>query len=269
MRKLLARSLVGLASALVATTFAFSGAATADPPPPSCPTGVSAINVKTYTVNHPDGTTTTGSTLAAAGVRAGDTVTVAFRLKAGCSNEQFSLASYRAPTYPYDRERAPEQELYSSQTGYFNTGTWNYLTVRVPTPPGTPGPDCPNSFHDNSGGKGANASGPYDTTCDGSASRNGNGDGNANGKPCAGCVGNADNKNPKGQMPDAKRDGNNGYECDNNNGVGKSNPAHSGCTTNSYFQVDFVRGAVLTTLGPSNTTNYYGDQGRLIDHVEG
>jgi len=69
----------------------------------------------------------------------------------------------------------------------------------------------------------------YDSTCDGSASQNGNGGGNANGKPCAGCVGAADNKNPKGQMPNADEDGNNGYECDGNNGIAKGNPAHSAC----------------------------------------
>lgn len=69
---------------------------------------------------------------------------------------------------------------------------------------------------------------PYDSTCDGSPSQNGNGGGNANGKPCAGCVGAADNKNPKGQMPDGS-DHNNGYECDGNRGVGQGNPAHSGC----------------------------------------
>lgn len=69
----------------------------------------------------------------------------------------------------------------------------------------------------------------YDSTCDGSPSQNGNGGGNANGKPCAGCVGAADNKNPKGQMPNAEEDGNNGYECDGNRGVGQGNPAHSAC----------------------------------------
>jgi hypothetical protein len=71
--------------------------------------------------------------------------------------------------------------------------------------------------------------GNYCSTSDGSPSGNGNGNGNANGKPCAGCVGNADNKNPQGQAPDGS-DSNNGYECDGNNGVGKTNPAHSGCT---------------------------------------
>ena len=69
---------------------------------------------------------------------------------------------------------------------------------------------------------------PYDSTCDGSASQNGNGTGKATGKPCAGCVGAADNKNPKGQMPNGS-DHNNGYECDGNNGVGKGNPAHTAC----------------------------------------
>jgi LPXTG-motif cell wall-anchored protein len=42
-------------------------------------------------------------------------------------------------------------------------------------------------------------------------------------------VGKADNKNPKGQMPNGS-DHNNGYECDGNNGIGKTNPAHTGCT---------------------------------------
>jgi hypothetical protein len=72
--------------------------------------------------------------------------------------------------------------------------------------------------------------GAYCSTRDGSPSLNGNGDGQATGKPCAGCVGRADNKNPPGQQPDGT-DANNGYECDGNNGIGKTNPAHTGCTT--------------------------------------
>lgn len=75
--------------------------------------------------------------------------------------------------------------------------------------------------------------GNYHSTCDGSPSQNGNGNGQATGKPCAGCVGAADNKNPPGQAPDGS-DHNNGYECDGNNGVGKSNPAHTGCVTEPY-----------------------------------
>ena len=69
----------------------------------------------------------------------------------------------------------------------------------------------------------------YCSTRDGSASGNGVGDGEAKGKPCAGCVGKADNKNPKGQYPDGS-DHNAGYECDRNQGIGKTNPAHTGCT---------------------------------------
>jgi hypothetical protein len=97
-------------------------------------------------------------------------------------------------------------------------------------------PDLPKDttcavLHGNGNGAGANVSGAYDETCndaDPAPSLNGNGDGNAFGKPCAGCVGNADDKNPPGQAPDGT-DANNGYECDGNNGVGKTNPAHTGC----------------------------------------
>ena len=66
------------------------------------------------------------------------------------------------------------------------------------------------------------AGGDYESTCDGTVGRNG---GSGNGK-CAGCDGGADNKNPPGQ---SKNDHNNGYECDNNSGVAKGNPAHSRC----------------------------------------
>jgi LPXTG cell wall anchor motif len=72
--------------------------------------------------------------------------------------------------------------------------------------------------------------GSYCSTRDGSPSGNGNGGGKATGKPCAGCVGNADDKNPKGQYPNGS-DHNAGYECDRNHGIGRSNPAHTGCTT--------------------------------------
>jgi hypothetical protein len=77
-------------------------------------------------------------------------------------------------------------------------------------------------------GNGANVHGAYDSTRDGSPSMNGNGNGNATGKPCAGCVGSADNKNPPGQFPNGT-DLNAGYECDTNHGIGRTNPAHTGC----------------------------------------
>jgi len=70
--------------------------------------------------------------------------------------------------------------------------------------------------------------GPYCASNVGSPSLNGNGNGNAVGKPAAGTVGKADNKNPHGQMPNGS-DHNAGYECDTNHGIGRSNPAHTGC----------------------------------------
>jgi hypothetical protein len=77
-------------------------------------------------------------------------------------------------------------------------------------------------------GQGANQSGPYDPNGVGQPSGNGKSEDNSGKRPCAGCVGNADAKNPPGQMPGGS-DGNAGYECDRNQGVGKTNPAHSGC----------------------------------------
>jgi hypothetical protein len=96
---------------------------------------------------------------------------------------------------------------------------------------GDPTDTQPLSNADSKGGgsNGQCPGGPYCSTRHGSASGNGNGDGKAVGKPCAGCVGKADNKNPKGQNPDGS-DHNKGYECDGNNGIGKTNPAHTGCT---------------------------------------
>src|SRR5215216_4567144 len=75
---------------------------------------------------------------------------------------------------------------------------------------------CPNTYQDNSNGGGANGDGPYDSTCDGSPSSNGNDDDNGN-QPCAGCVGNADDQNPPGQGQGGG-DNNQGYECDGNQG---------------------------------------------------
>ena len=96
---------------------------------------------------------------------------------------------------------------------------------------GNPNAACDGTHHSDSG-HGANRRGAYDETCDGSPSGNGNGTGAAKGKPCAGCVGNADDKNPPGQKPNGS-DHNAGYECDRNHGVGRTNPAHTGCKPSS------------------------------------
>jgi hypothetical protein len=84
---------------------------------------------------------------------------------------------------------------------------------------------------------GANANpGPYSSTRNGAPSLNGNGNGAAVGQPCAGCVGKADNKNPPGQFPNGT-DPNAGYECDSNNGIGQTNPAHTGCVSSPPIPV--------------------------------
>ncbi|MFI9453479.1 hypothetical protein [Amycolatopsis sp. NPDC052450] len=93
-------------------------------------------------------------------------------------------------------------------------------------PPGHTKPQTPSKA--DFSGHGADKHGPYDSTRDGSPSANGNGGGKAAGKPCAGCVGKADDKNPPGQLPGGS-DANAGYECDRNHGVGRGNPAHTAC----------------------------------------
>jgi hypothetical protein len=107
-------------------------------------------------------------------------------------------------------------------------------------------------------GNGANVHGAYDSTRDGSASENGVGDGAAIGQPCAGCVGKADNKNPPGQFPDGL-DANAGYECDRNEGVGKTNPAHTGCLRSTAATTTTTT-STTTTSTTSTTTTTLGAQ---------
>ena len=90
--------------------------------------------------------------------------------------------------------------------------------------------------------------GPYtpDPTASPTPSGNGNGGGGGN-RPCAGCVGKADGKNPPGQLPGAEDDGNSGYECDGNSGASRGNPAHTQCPVP-------VPAIDLTKRGPSTAT---------------
>ena len=82
-------------------------------------------------------------------------------------------------------------------------------------PPKTTGPSCSEYSQEDNG--------PYDhDSCDDSQGMHGS---DGNGK-CAGCTGKADDKSPNGQ---SRNDHNNGYECDNNGGVGKGNPPHARC----------------------------------------
>ena len=110
-----------------------------------------------------------------------------------------------------------------------------------------------NADQNSGGANGKCPGGPYCSTRDGSPSGNGNGTGNAVGKPCAGCVGKADNKNPPGQYPDGS-DPNAGYECDRNHGIGRTNPAHTGCTTSTGGGSDCTTNPTApgcTTGGPA------------------
>lgn len=72
---------------------------------------------------------------------------------------------------------------------------------------------------------GANVSGPFAPGVSGLPS--GNGQGNA--RPDAGSVGNADAKNPWGQVKKFSIDPDYGYECDGNRGIAQGNPAHTEC----------------------------------------
>ena len=100
--------------------------------------------------------------------------------------------------------------------------------------PGTSGtcssPQPPsNADQNNTGANDTSNSNQYKSTRNGAPSDNGSNNGPQTGQPCAGCVGRADNKNPQGQAPNGG-DPNNGYECDGNNGIGQTNPAHTSCT---------------------------------------
>lgn len=111
---------------------------------------------------------------------------------------------------------------------------------------------------------GANLDGGYDSTRDGDASDNGNGDGEATGLPCEACVGQADNKNPAGQDPHGLvgDDPNNGYECDGNNGIAKGNPAHSDCDSTTGTEVPTAPETEVegTTVVPSGSAEVKGLQ---------
>jgi len=121
------------------------------------------------------------------------------------------------------------------------TASTDHPTPAAPAPPSTADhggasgdtsqPQPISNADANAGGaNGQCPDGPYCSTRDGSASANGNGGGKATGEPCAGCVGKADNKNPRGQMP-GPADHNAGNECDTNHGIAQGNPAHTGCLT--------------------------------------
>lgn len=115
-------------------------------------------------------------------------------------------------------------------------------TCSSPQPPST-------ADQNNTGANDTSSSNPYASTRNGAPSDNGSDNGSATGEPCAGCVGRADNKNPQGQSPNGPTDRNNGYECDGNNGIGQTNPAHTGCVSGEAQQ-----SATTTNTGTAGTS---------------
>lgn len=85
-------------------------------------------------------------------------------------------------------------------------------------------------------------------------SGNGQGGGQAVGKPWQAHVGKADNKNPPGQ---SENDSNNGYECDGNQGIAKGNPAHTSCAPETPGECI-----------PTEENDFCGEGGECIPTVE-
>lgn len=123
-------------------------------------------------------------------------------------------------------------------------GARTSATTTVPASDTTPQPFS-NADSQNTGANDTSGTNQYLSTRNGSPSQNGSGNGAATGEPCAGCVGKADNKNPPGQFPNGS-DANSGYECDANQGIGKSNPAHTGCVPSTT--------TTTAAQGPTTTT---------------
>lgn len=280
------RALAGVAVGVVgAASLALGAAAPASLAGAATPTscvGPGAVSNVTYSVAGQALTTQNDSRglgqQTINGVSAGDELTVTFT--ANCATT-LGLAAYAASSPAVAQgEQNPEgenafflsQKLVDNQSVTLTKGQTASMTVAVPADGVFDVSSCPNpkNIEPETKGKGANTTGVYDSTCDGRASQNGNSTKDNSSKPCQGCVGNADNKNPKGQLPNARNDGNNGYECDGNNGIAKGNPAHSGCQIEQWFQVDFFTGTALTTVGKDLTTgatSYYGS--RLIAAARG
>jgi len=154
----------------------------------------------------------------------------------------------------------------TSQPGNSGEKHVNEDTSQTGLPRGQSADECTNKHQGadpQQGGANQNP-GPYDNTCDGRASENGSGGGNASGRPCMGCVGNADDKNPPGQLPNGK-DHNAGYECDRNKGVGQGNPAHTDCQSSTplTFKICHFNGNDAQVM--SGLTQAQRDQ-HLADH---
>ncbi len=93
---------------------------------PQCPSADKVLLGYNYLLN---GTTTVSQLRG--NVNAGDHVKVNFTLAAGCENQEFSLVSYKAPSYIFDANTANQQSVFDSATGFFSAGL-NMMEIDVP-----------------------------------------------------------------------------------------------------------------------------------------
>lgn len=180
---------------------------------------------------------------------AGDRIEVAFEVPPGCVN-RLTLVSFVAPAPAFDGSRLDDQVVHERESGWLASGRHS-LSVEVfdfaPIDPAecaaersamhilraAMADDRPRPAAERSG-HGA-VTGPIDVSCDGPQ---------VSGRPCDGCVGNADDKVPPPQAGDGT-DPDAGHECDRNEGIGDGNPAHSACPN---FQIDLAYRPTLTSV---------------------
>ena len=158
-----ATGVLGVGGLATMSTVASAGG---PPVPASC-----QVTTYAYELTHLDGsveyTTRIRGTGDASPVQPGDQITVMFDVPSTCpEGVELSIASYRTAEVGF--APAEEQILWESATGVFQPGPHTMTVHAFGAPAGDPA-DCAVSHHSDTG-HGANTSGPYDSTCNGSAS---------------------------------------------------------------------------------------------------
>jgi hypothetical protein len=190
-----------------------------------------------------------GSEAPLVALRRGDEVEVRFTVPVGCTN-RMNLVSFVAPDPAFDGSRLARQAVFERDVGLLGPGRHS-LKVAVPVFSGRDAHDCtavPSVESDELRAHVRELMDRYPAYREqvrrelrekASVERSSAGARSCEvagvstqRRPCNGCVGNADDKEPHGDEPDDDA----GHECDRNHGIGKGNPAHSGCEN---FQVDF------------------------------
>jgi hypothetical protein len=129
-RRALARALfaVALATGLLAATAGSAAAATC--------TGAGAVQNRSFTLTHTDGTIPAVETNVAditGRVHQGDAIVASFEISSGCSDVRVTLISYYAPGPTFDRSQAYRQTAANSDSALFSAGTHtDALRITVP-----------------------------------------------------------------------------------------------------------------------------------------